>query len=503
MGPMSVKKGKVNGMKIAIGGFQHETNTFAPMKADFTAFEQADSWPALQEGKALLNAFGGMNIPISGFMDQAKALGHELVPLLWCSATPSGPVTKDAFECIAQSMLSKLEMALEEGIDALYLDLHGAMVCEHLEDGEGELLTRIRALTGPSLPIIVSLDLHANVSETMHAHADMLVTYRTYPHVDMAETGQRAAEALETRLREWTRAASAFRKIDFLIPLTASCTLVDPAKEIYGGLGDLERGGVKSVSLATGFSPADIAFCGPSVLVYAAAQEEADGVADELARRLYELEDRFAGALWAPQAALAYVTETGKPGAGGNGDTVGLLRTMLDSNLKKSLMGVIYDPEVARAAHEAGEGGTVSLPLGAKTGGAPEEPIHAEWEVLRLSNAPFAATGPFYAGAQISLGRAALLRHGAVDVVAAERKVQCADQAMFTHLGAEPSNYRVVAVKSSVHFRADFEPIAEEVLVVASPGPNPADHTVLPYKRLRAGVRLMPGGDAFPGEPVR
>jgi microcystin degradation protein MlrC len=502
-------------MKIAIGGFQHETNTFAPMKADFAAFEQADSWPALQESNALLNAFGGMNIPISGFMDQAKALGHELVPLLWCSATPSGPVTKDAFERIAQSMLSKLKTALAEGIDAIYLDLHGAMVCEHLEDGEGELLTRIRALTGPSLPIIVSLDLHANISETMHAHADMLVTYRTYPHVDMAETGQRAAEALETRLREGTRAASAFRKIDFLIPLTASCTLVDPAKEIYGGLSDLERGAVKSVSLATGFSPADISFCGPSVLVYAAAQEEADGVADELARRLYALEDRFAGALWAPQAALAYVTETGKPGpfiladtqdnpgAGGNGDTVELLKTILDSNLEKSLMGVVYDPEVARAAHEAGEGAAISLPLGAKTGGAPEEPIHADWQVIRLSDAPFAATGPFYAGSQISLGKAALLRHGAVDVVVAERKVQCADQAMFTHLGAEPSSYRVVAVKSSVHFRADFEPIAEEVLVVASPGPNPADHTLLPYKRLRAGVRLMPGGDVFPGEPVR
>ncbi|WP_333667029.1 M81 family metallopeptidase, partial [Parvibaculum sp.] len=173
-------------MRIAVGGFQHETNTFAPTKADYAAFEQADSWPALQRGEGLVSAFSGMNVPIAGFLDAASGT-HTLVPLVWCSATPSAHVTEDAFERVMAMMLE--DIAAAGSLDAVYLDLHGAMVTEHFDDGEGEILARVRAAIGRDVPLVASLDLHANVTAAMVAHADALIAYRTYPHVDMAETG--------------------------------------------------------------------------------------------------------------------------------------------------------------------------------------------------------------------------------------------------------------------------------------------------------------------------
>ena len=218
-------------MRIAVGGFQHETNTFAPTMADYTAFAQADSWPAMQSGPALLQAFKGMNIPIAGFIDAAEKSGHELEPLVWCHATPSAHVTEDAFERITGAMIEALE---EMGpIDAVYLDLHGAMVCQHLDDGEGEIIARVRDVIGPDIPFVVSLDLHANITKRMVDLSDALIVYRTYPHVDMAETGARAAAHLDAILEGLPKQAKAFRQIDYLIPLTAQCTMSEPAKSIY------------------------------------------------------------------------------------------------------------------------------------------------------------------------------------------------------------------------------------------------------------------------------
>ena len=151
--------------RIAVAGFQHETNTFAPLPASYRDFEQADGWPALQRGKDMFEALAGINLPAAGFIAAARRRGHDILPLLWCSATPSGPVTEDAFERIAGEILERLSAA--RPVDALYLDLHGAMVAAHLPDGEGELLTRLRRLVGLDLPILASLDFHANVSPAM------------------------------------------------------------------------------------------------------------------------------------------------------------------------------------------------------------------------------------------------------------------------------------------------------------------------------------------------
>ena len=501
-------------MRIAIGGFQHETNTFAPTKADYRAFEQADSWPALQRGSSLIDAFNaGMNIPIAGFITEASKAGHTFVPLAWCHATPSAHVTEDAFERITGMIVDGLRD--KKAYDAVYLDLHGAMVCEHVDDGEGEILERVRNVIGPDVTLVASLDLHANVTERMVMNADALIIYRTYPHIDMGETGARAAAHMEAIFKGLPKQAKAFRQVDYLIPLTAQCTMSEPAAGLYREVAALDgvvlgNGRVSSVSLSTGFPPADFVGCGASVVAYGDTEAAANEAADKIAKRLADSEPLFKEKLWSPRDAVAYAMQKNStsgpvvladtqdnPGAGGNGDTVGVLRELLAQKATRAALGVLFDPQSAAEAAAAGEGATVRLKLGAKTGGADEDPVDAEFEVVKITNGEFLATGPFYGGSHMSLGTTARLRSGGVEIVVASRKAQCADKEMLRHTGIEPSTLAILVVKSSVHFRADFQPMASEVLIVESPGPNIADLTKLPYKHLRTGIRVMPQGKAF------
>jgi len=507
-------------MRIAIGGFQHETNTFAPSKAGFDAFAQADAWPALQRGPGLLSAFEDMNIPSAGFIDAMQARGHDLVPLVWCSATPSAHVKADAFEKIADMLCDDLKAAVEAGIDGVYLDFHGAMVCDHLEDGEGELLNRIRHIVGLDMPIVASLDLHANITEQMVALASALVTYRTYPHIDMAETGVRAAHLLDQMAHGMPRQAKAMRKLDFLIPLPAQCTMKDPAALLYADVSVLDGarladGRVSSVSFAMGFPAADIKECGPTVVAYGDSQEAADDAVERISREIADWEEAFREKLWSAEDAVSHAIGLGEdqpargpvvladtqdnPGAGGNGDTVGILRELMEQDAPNAVLGVLYDPESVEVALSAGVGAQLALSLGAKTGGADEEPVRMTFDVEAISDGEVLAKGPFYGGSTLSLGPTVLLRCGGVRVVVASKKVQCADREMFRHIGVDPAKVPVVVVKSSVHFRADFGPIAREILVVEAPGPNVANHTRLAYQNLRKGVRLMPTGPAFQG----
>lgn len=498
-------------MRIAIGGFHHETNTFAPVKATFDDFERADGWPGLSRGDALFDAVEGVNLPVAGFIDAALREGHDMAPLLWCSAVPSAHVTEDAFERIAEMFLDDLGRA--GSFDAVFLDLHGAMVTEHLEDGEGELLARVRSLIGPDLPLVASLDLHANVTARMVEMTDAMVAYRTYPHVDMAATGQRALPLLE-KVKSEGRPAVAMRKLDFLIPLVWQCTDIEPANGLYAHLEVIESEdpALWSLSFATGFSPADIREVGPSVLAYASDQSAADLAADELAGVITGDEAAFAGRLYTPEEAVAYgMTGTAKPlviadtqdnaGAGGNSDTVGMLRALVDQDAEDAVFGMVFDASVAAQAHAAGVGATIDVALGAGSAWQGEQPFEGQFTVQALGDGRFTATGPMFGGARMNLGPMAVLRIGGVEIVVSSKKMQAADQAMFRHVGIEPATRAILVLKSSVHFRADFQPIAGDVIVVASPGPNPVDHLALDYRRLRPGIKLTPLGPRY-GTPT-
>ncbi|HWB50988.1 MAG TPA: M81 family metallopeptidase [Stellaceae bacterium] len=502
--------------RIAVGGFQHETNTFAPQRATWEDFARADAWPGYVRGAALFDAVAGYNIPIAGAVETLRGFGHELVPLSWCSAPPSSYVDEDAYERVVGALLD--DLAAAGPLDGVYLDLHGAMVAAHCEDGEGELLRRIRALLGTALPIVVSLDFHTNMTPEMVRHATALVGYRTYPHVDMAATGSRAAALLDRLLRERRPLYKAYRQADFLIPLVWQCTLAEPTKGVFGLLDDIEQGGashnqgIVSITHTPGFPPADIAQCGPALVVYGYDQEAADAAADRLLAAIGAKEGDFAGKLYtadeAAQEAIRLSQSTAKPvvladiqdnpGAGGTSDTVGLLRALIARNAKGAVIGMMVDPEAAAAAHAAGEGALLPCGIGARVGYAGETPVEARWRVMRLGSGQFTGTGPFYGGARFDIGPMALVTDddSGVSAVLACKRVQAADQEMFRHVGVEPTQVPILALKSTVHFRADFQPIAETVLCVVSPGAHVSDPVELPYKSLRAGVRLRPLGPA-------
>ena len=499
--------------RIAVGGFQHETNTFAPHLAPFEAFARADSWPALTTGQALFETMAGLNIPLSGFIDRARQHGHRLLPLAWCSAEPSSYVTQDAFEQVAQVLCDGLREALP--LDAVYLDLHGAMVTEHHEDGEGELLRRVRELVGPGIPVVISLDLHANVTAAMVEHSDLMTIYRTYPHLDMAACGARACEQLQFLLSGQTL-FKAMRKIPFLVPLTSQCTDFEPCRSLYRSLQTMGgAGGVSSVDFAAGFPPADIAECGPAVVAYGTDQEAVEAAAGELFQRVVAAEAEFEFELLRADEAVARALRNtsdkpvvladaqDNPGAGGTADTTGLLEALVRGGARDAVMAVLYDPELAAQAHAAGIGAVLDAELGAKSGFAGVRSFGGRFEVEALGDGRFVFTGAMNLNSHAELGDMALLRivddKSEVRVVVGSTRAQCLDLAMIRHLGIEPTAQRILAVKSTVHFRADFDPIAAETLVVISPGANYCRLTEMKYHNLRPGVRLEPLGPVHSG----
>jgi microcystin degradation protein MlrC len=496
--------------RIAVGGFAHETNTFAPHRATWTDFASGGAQPPWTRGDRLFDVMRGVNLPIAGAIDALIAAGVTVVPLSWCAAMPSAHVTDDAFERICALLIAELHSA--GAVDGVYLCLHGAGVTETFEDAEGELLRRVRAVAGPDMPIVVSLDLHANVTRTMVDLSDALVAFRTYPHIDMADTGSRAARVLCDMVRTGWRPAKAFRQIPFLIPLPWQCTLIEPAGALYRHLDRIEETTGALLSFAPGFPAADIPDCGPSVMAYASDPAVAAAACDELAEAVLAAEPAFAGTLHSPAEAVAIACRLAatasrpviladtqdNPGAGAPSDTVHLLRALVAGGARGAVLGLIVDPDSAGRAAVAGVGAEIAVDLGGRSGMPGEAPLAVRVRVEATGDGSFTGTGPMWTGFPFELGPMALLRvmddRCDVRVAVSSRKMQAGDQSIFRHLGVEPVDQKIVALKSSVHFRADFQPIAHEILVVEAPGPAAADPSKLPWTRLRTGVRRRPGG---------
>src|SRR6185503_13851723 len=383
--------------RIAVGGFLHETNTFAPTKATYDAFVHGGGWPRMELGANVLKTLRRINVGLAGFIEAAEAERWELVPTIFTAATPCAHVTEDAFERIAKVIVDGVASA--GPLDAVYLDLHGAMVTEHLDDGEGEILARVRRVIGKDVPLVASLDLHANVTPEMIEHADALIAYRTYPHIDMAETGRASAKHLAQLLNTRQRFAKAFRQLPFLIPISWQCTNDQPTKGIYEKLAALESDAVPTLSFAPGFPAADFRDCGPSVFAYGKTQADADRAADAIAKLVEGHEDDFDGRIYSPDDGVQVAMQLAKsatkpviiadtqdnPGAGGDSDTTGMLRALV-RNKARAATGAIYDPESAKAAHAAGIGATIKLSLGGKSGIPGDEPYTETFVVEKLSN---------------------------------------------------------------------------------------------------------------------
>lgn len=490
-------------LTIACGGFLHETNTFVPAVTPWARFTEAGAWPGYQRGPSIRDTFARYNLALPGFMLVAEAAGHRAVPLAWSMAQPSGRVADQAFERMSAVLIDGI---VETQPDMVFLELHGAMCTETIDDAEGELLRRVRAVVGPDVPVLVSLDLHANVTALMVESASFMSAYRTYPHVDWLETGRRCARWIDA-VRHWgPRPARAFRQIPFLIPIASGCTLIEPMKGLYALLGRIEAETGVHLSLCPGFPSADMADMGASVVGYGGSQAQVDAAVDRLTRAVIMAEAAFSEHRARPveEALDEAIRRSGgarrpvliadtqdNPGAGSSSRTTGFLKALLARRIP-SLVAIAHEPGIAAAAHAAGVGASVTVTFAADGDGPGEEPVAVTAQVIALSDGHFTGTGPMVGGQPIAMGRSCWLRIGAVDVVVGSVRQQPHCVAVVTHLGVDIARYPIIVLKSSVHFRGDWQPKADSVVVGAAPGFAIDDTGAIAYARLRPGVRRRP-----------
>ena len=502
---------------IFVAGFHHETNTFAPSPADWAAFTCGAGYPAHARGAAMLAQMAPTTQALGGFIGEALEHGWALLPSVWAGAMPSNKVTAEAFERICAEITEDLQRG---GFDAVFLDLHGAGVAECADDAEGELLARVRAVVGPVMPIVATLDLHANVTEKMLALTTAMTAYRTYPHVDMRATGVRAARMLARRLVPGAieRARHAAR-VPFLLPLNAQCTLMQPAAAVITLIEQIEAQHDVELNFAMGFSAADFAECGPVLFGYGVDPARVHAAVDQLHTEVAvthradwtltclepraAVEQAIALALGAGESAgpVVIADTQDNPGAGGDANTTGMLRALLQAQAGTRLpggvaIGLMFDPDAARAACVAGVGASLDLQIGRAVptwaGALTEPPVAARARVLAVSDGIVEMHGPMTAGATMTLGPSACVEVDGVRVLLASAKVQMLDLDLYRYLGVEPARMKLLVNKSSVHFRAAFAPIASHILVAKAPGPMAADPGDLPWTKLPPGMATRP-----------
>jgi microcystin degradation protein MlrC len=496
-------------MRIAIGGFLHESHSFAPRPTTYRDFVEPAGFPPLCHGAALINSLRHASVPAAGAISVVEAEGATIVPLAWGFANPAAPVQDEAFERIAALNCALLSLALDAGpLDGVYLDLHGAAMVDSFPDAEGELLRRVRAIIGTTMPLAISLDPHANLTEAMVDLTDVVVPFRTYPHVDMKDAGARAARLLFERIGRGQPWEKVLRRLDFWIPLGAQCTLMAPMERVMSERAAIaERPGVAELAFCFGFPYADFPGCGPALAVYADGRSEANEVADEFLKFVNLREHEFTQELFSSNAAVAEskrltATTVGpviiadtqdNPGGGGHGDTTELLSELVRQQARGALVCLINDQESAAACRAVGEGATISLALGGKSD---RMPYQCSARVEKLTDGCFTLTGPMGAGNPGNLGPSALIDINGIKVIVVSRKMQAHDQAIIRHMGVEPASCPILVLKSSVHFRADFGPIAGRVIVAAAPGPVVADPATLNFRHVRADVRRRPASES-------
>ncbi|MEM8590879.1 MAG: M81 family metallopeptidase, partial [Pseudomonadota bacterium] len=355
-------------MRIAVGGLLHETNTFSDAHTVRADFERPTGWPMLSRGSSLVETLKPSGVPMGGALTVLVNAGVTIVPTLWAMALPAGPVEQPVFDELAGELIDGLAAAMP--LDGVFLDLHGAMVCAMDDDPEGTLLARVRATIGHHVSLVAALDPHANLSAKMVEAADALFAYRTYPHTDMRQTGERAAKTLLGLAGGAPRAAKSYRAVPFHIPLVAQATGAEP----MAGLMAAAEASTATVEICFGFPLADVPAAGPAIAVYAADAEAAEREADAQLSRWLAAEDAFAVAMVPPdQAAQDAIRESASegagpviladvqdnPGAGGSNDTTGLLSALVAAKAEGTVLAHIVDQPAVDAAHAAGVCGTI------------------------------------------------------------------------------------------------------------------------------------------------
>jgi microcystin degradation protein MlrC len=466
---------RIMAKRVLAARFMHETNTFSVVKTDLAAFRRRD----FHLDNEIPTAYRGTRSAFGATFEAADTYGWQLVHPISASATPSGLVTDEAFETVVDRLL---RAAADQGpFDGVLLHLHGAMVTEAHEDGEGALLAGLRGVIGPGVPVIVTLDLHANVTEAMVAHANALIAFRTYPHIDGYERALQGAALLERAMQGEIRPKTVLARRPTIYGLNHGRTQGGPMAELLKRADALEAdGSALAISVCAGFTRADIRDVGPSVTVTGDGDDPRfQKIAEDFMDYAWETRNvttikllpiaeviALARAGQAGDKPLVISDYTDNPGGGGYGDATALLKAMVEAELPEVAFHAIYDPAAVQAGLAAGLGRT-TLTLGGKTdptlGGGP---LTLDGEITTIANGKFVAWGPMGGGVARDHGPSLVFRVGGIDIVLITNSGQTNDLGQFTALGIDPTRYRTVAVKSMHHFRAAFEPIARRVVEV-------------------------------------
>jgi microcystin degradation protein MlrC len=487
-------------MRAVIAMMKHETNTFSPVPTPLARFGRDGAW----FGNSAAAAFRGTNTGMAAFLDLCHRAGAQIATPVAASASPSGVVPDAVYRRLSDAICE----AVDRGCDALFLDLHGAMVAEGTDDGEGTLLARIRALR-PDLPIAVALDLHTNLTEAMVANATVLAGYKTYPHIDIYRTGERAGKLLLRSLAGEIMPVMEWRRLPVLAHTLKMGTDDQPMRDLIASAEGLEREGLLDVSVFGGFPMADIPQPGFSVLAVAdgdrpAARRAVDTIADaawrqrgEFVYRSEPLAQSIARAKAMTAAAtgnrpILLIDHADNCASGGTQDTMAVLAEALRQGLTDMAVFAICDPWAIETLIKAGIGATVTLPLGGKLDmpaiGRKGEPLILTGRVRIATDGEFTVTGPMMTGTRASLGRSVVFESAGVSIVVCERNHEPWDLGCFRSLGIEPTEKRYLLLKSRIHYRAGFLPIAGAIVECDGVGVTSSNYALFPFRKIERPV---------------
>lgn len=475
------------GWRFAIGGISHETNSFSPIRTAMEHFTER----GYSEGQDILRHFQGTRTSIGGFLDFASESGSELIPTLSASAVPSGIVRRDTYDLLKAKLLSGIAGAHHaRRLDGVLLAVHGAMVVEGIPDAEGDILTEVRALVGPAVPIVSTLDFHANLTDTMVATADGLFGYNTYPHIDSWERGMEAGRFMARLLKGEIHPCSAVVRPPIAPAVVTARTGWGPIKDLMEMAFQRERDPkVLNVSVYGGFVYADIHDAGLAFLATTDGDPAlAQSIANDLAKAAWDMRERFVASMLSPHDAVAQAIDApsgpvvladvaDNTGAGASGDGTEVLRALLQRRATSAVIITIPDKEAVAAAFAAGVGGKFDALVGGKFDDKHGAPVRLTGTVRVLSDGRFVHRGPMSTGVRGSMGRTAVVQayreaDGAdgVEVILNEHRFQPVDPESARSVGIDPARRKIVVVKSSVHYRASYEPMAAEIIEVDGPG---------------------------------
>ncbi len=488
-------------MRVATGAFCHETSTFTTVATTW------ESWSRHRfgylTGDAILDKFRGTNSAMGGFMAGAEKHGFELIPTIFANAHPSGPTPREVFDRILNDLLERLKAA--GSIDGVILSLHGAMVAEGVDDGEGHILEAVRDQVGPGVPIVSELDIHTNMSPRMVAMADALVVHQTFPEIDQEECGLKCAGIMHRTLRKGLRPTMALHRLPLVWGMN-QITRHSPMREAIAELHAIEaRPGVVTASICTCFPLADIPDMGTSVIVVADDDQElAQRYADELASYLWERRQAWQSEWKSTRECLEQAEREGEfpvvfadrndnTGGGAPGDGTGMLRTFIEAELEDACILYIVDPEAVAACQRAGAGSTLTLEVGGKSTPLQGEPVKMTAEVVALGDGRFLYEGPRNRGLEGDMGPCAHIRQGGLHVLVVSHREQPYDTALSRTLDLDPRKMRYIGLKSAGHFRACYEEFAGNIFVVSEP--NVHDHEQVVDRYVNLGWKVYPFDD--------